>query len=320
MTMKKRTGTCTEEIFWECVEEMGWGSGRDYDAIKRECLLAWTQEFGASFDSVFGAKKSEVYRAAADIEDYIGDDSRSDLSSHIVGLGKEVFEYEKSDIAALTARLNNSDYRESFAYAVPDPGSPNITWDRYAEMHGYPRTQEEFDDWKSTRRNTDGMTLESVTERFMGQMEEYKLGDWSNVDPRKYARWSRDYLDDILEFSNALLEENSRHNKEEEALGFSHTVASYFRLLAEHKTEEALEVSEQALSAWWGLVFIAEELGVFREMHKNLLPMYGYGKNFYGGENLINEHRIYMGGLKGFPCRHHRKLAEEAHRSAGAAE
>jgi hypothetical protein len=34
-------------------------------------------------------------------------------------------------------------------------------------------------------------------------------------------------------------------------------------------------------------------------------------EGLYGGENTINDHRIYMGGLSGFKCQHHYKLLKK---------
>jgi len=83
----------------------------------------------------------------------------------------------------------------------------------------------------------------------------------------------------------------------------------YFNLLVNEKTEEALAESESALRAWWGLYHLAENVGAFRSAHKDLLPMVGNGT--YGGENLINDHREFMGGISGFKCKFHLKEIQQ---------
>jgi hypothetical protein len=320
MELKKRSGTCTEEIFWECVGEIGWRNKPDAHDVKRACLMAWTPEFGSSFSRMFGVRKSQVYKRFIQYENeglseiergeyYLGDDGFDDFCSHIVGLGRETFIREMENPRKMFERACDGDYFESFSYCIPHDVNRGTTWEWWVEMHRYPTTKEEFE--SDHRYPTDKReSFEGFMVRIRRQHKDWQMGDWAYLDPDHYACRSRFYGDCCGAFVNALSNQESLTRYEQLALEFATMLMCYFGALDLGKTEDALEASEEALRAWWSLFHIDEDLGALREAHASLLPT--RGNHTCGGENLINDHRLYMGGLEGFECRHHLKLIREA--------
>lgn len=124
--MIKRTGQCTVDIFWEEVAHFGWGTKTtDYDAIKKDILARWDDEFVKSFEEQCrdfeGAlyQKVEAYEQEHGVSCECGDDGFGDLMSHMVGLGKEHFEACMADPMMVVKRGQHSYYVEKFSYCIP---------------------------------------------------------------------------------------------------------------------------------------------------------------------------------------------------------
>ncbi len=327
MKMKKRTGNCTEDIFWECVSEMGWDGGDGWDATKRECLFAWSPEFGSSFREILEAKELEVCSRFVDFaennlsrnerdEYYLSDDGFGDFCSHVVGLGREVFVEEMENPRKLFERARDGDYQEKFSYCIPDKGEPDLSWERWVKMHapqGVTSEDEWKKEWEASGYGEPDEIFEDHLDKMRRQLVDYQLGDWSYLDPGHYVPLSKRYHRRCAAFVADLAGLETRTCSEQDALGFATLLMHYFYALIEGRTEEALEASEEALRAWWGLHYIDKDLGALRKFQAELLPMAGNG--MYGGENSINDHRIFMGGLPKFKSRHHYKLFLESLKS-----
>lgn len=316
--MKKRIGTCTEDIFWECVSEIGWNDASSVNTgqAKRACLVAWTPEFGNSFREILGEKEGEVSRCFAELEKrglsaderdeyYLGGDGFGDLCSHVVGLGRETFEDELRNPRKLFERVRDSKYQEKFSYCIPYEANPQTTWEKWVEMHapdGNPNLEAWEEKWEQGGFGCSDETFEDYLERSRRQHLDHQLGDWAYMDAGHYAPLAKRYHRRSAALVAHLTEIDSPTADEQNALGFAALLMHYFGALVDGETEKALEASEEALRAWWGLHYIDEDLRGLRRSQADLLPM---SDGLYGGENTINDHRIYMGGLKGFSCRAH---------------
>ena len=113
-------GLCSEDLFWEKVAELGWGTETtDYTKLQRRILETWTPEFTASFRKQMDELSHRLYVALTkDIRD-VGDDSFGDLIAHIVGLGHEKYEAVLADHTVAQKMVDDSEYKESFSYAIP---------------------------------------------------------------------------------------------------------------------------------------------------------------------------------------------------------
>ncbi|MHC4432399.1 MAG: hypothetical protein ACYTBS_11215 [Planctomycetota bacterium] len=318
MELKKRSSSCTEDNFWECVAEIGWSKDVDTSLAKRACLIAWTPEFGKSFREILEKRESEVYRRFLEFEKmdlskrerdmyYMGDDSFGDFCSHVVGMGREVFMEEMENPRKLFERAKDGKYWEKFSYCIPYEPHPDTTWEKWVEMHRYATTEEEFEAERRYRDSDE--SFEEYMDNIRRSHKDWQMGDWAYLDPGHYVPLARRYHTRCGALVAALSSQESLTKEERQALDFATMLMGYFGALDLGKTEAALEASEGALQAWWGLYHIAEDLGALRKAHIDLLPMVS---GVYGGENTINDHRRYMGGLEGFGCRHHLKMIREA--------
>jgi len=322
MELKKRSGTCTEETFWEVISEIDWENNQDTSVIKRACLIAWAPEFGASFRKILDKKEGEVGRALEKYEDdpdeqrdyYLGDDGFGDMCSHVVGLGRETFEAEVADPKKLVKRAQKSDYVECFSYGIPYEARPDMTWEKWSKLFGYGMTEKEFNnDYRLEDRSE---TFEEHMESQKRAFRDYQLGDWALLDPDHYASMAKYHFNRLMKFKDAIAEDEGTPSTHEIiALDFVTLLILYFKDLVDGRTNSALAKSESAMHAWWGAHHVAVELGEIKQKHIEFLTM--VGKTMYSGENLINDHRRYMGGKPAFKCKHHLKEFRESVAKAG---
>ena len=111
------------EIFWNLVNEIGWGTKTtDNKMIKRTLHKEYNQEFLDAMKDIAVRQRralatimdEHALKETGSIASYWGvsDDSFWDLTSHIVGLGKEVYDFIcKNPIYAKTIK-----YEENFEY------------------------------------------------------------------------------------------------------------------------------------------------------------------------------------------------------------
>ena len=107
--------TMTDEQFWQIVEEMGWPDVHD-EIAKRRFMERYDKETAEAFRRVFGAKLAELRKRSEMTEI---SDSMDDARAHTVGLGRAEFGAVVADPRRLRTRLDEHDYRESFAYCIP---------------------------------------------------------------------------------------------------------------------------------------------------------------------------------------------------------
>lgn len=196
--MKQRTGTCTKELFWEAVAEIGWGTKTtNYKVVEKAILKNWDNEFISSFDDLLGEFKSPLYVAVENFEERngvscgCGDDGFSDLLNHVVGLGQEAYEAAMKDPMLVVKRGQKYDFTESFSYCVPHvPArlSEELTFEqaieRAREVHG-------------TRGYGDDEEDEDFELYLKAEALELMLGPKAKFDARRYAFWAQRDLPDL---------------------------------------------------------------------------------------------------------------------------
>ena len=112
------------EIFWNFVAKVGWGTKTtDYKKLRRIFHKEYSPEFIRSMKEIAMEKRLELtaimdrhaIKETGSIASYwgVGDDGFWDLTAHIVGLGKEMYDFVcKNPIYAKTIN-----YTENFEYS-----------------------------------------------------------------------------------------------------------------------------------------------------------------------------------------------------------
>lgn len=167
-------GLCDEDLFWEKVAEIGWGTKTtDYDQIKAKILRAWTPAFTASFRERKRELNDKLYKRLDPVITGVSDDGFMDLRDHIIGLGRETYEAVMKDPAVAQKIVDEHSYRESFSYALPyPPRKASQTWEEFLEEEK--RQAEDY-----------GEPLSSESElrrKFLHQTQ----GDWVYSNPKYY--------------------------------------------------------------------------------------------------------------------------------------
>ena len=283
----KQEGHCYKSTFWACVAEIGWPV-RDVNVVKARLLRAWTPEFGTEFRAVFEALTSAVHvvieREEKNLDQktrdryYLSDDGLSDFSAHVVGMGQAVFEAEIFDSSKLFKRAVAGDYEESFSYVIPYEPSTTLSFEAWCEKR------------------------EVFGSRARERWDHASKGDWENIESEFHAKQAAKILPGVAAFLAEIPVPLDETGDEATGVSLASELVHYLNLLINEKTQEALAISEQALRAWWGLKFLADDVGAFRTAHRDLLPMC---ESQYWGENTINEHRQFMGGLPSFKFKFH---------------
>lgn len=119
----------SDRVAWAMIAEMGWGMKADYKAIAKECFAKWGKTRMERLHTFAHSRVDELGKAVENYDDNsdrlplcVGsDDSFSDLRFHVVGLGKEKFDYYMANIQQLERRYNASTYTESFDYCFMEP-------------------------------------------------------------------------------------------------------------------------------------------------------------------------------------------------------
>lgn len=321
MVISKREGKCSQEVFWECVSEIGWPV-KNTTLTGAKILRAWTPEFTVSFREILSEKASKVFRTFEEYEEleasqnqrgryHLSDDGMSDFSNHVVGMGKTIFEEETKNPEKLFERAVALDYEENFSYAIPYPPfslGRELSFELWMKSRGYDLNRSNFESSSLDDRTFDE-AMNDRNEAYLWYLE----GDWRNIKAESYANKAERFLRSCEAFQDAVKDPTSEG--ERVAAIMAGVLRFYFKLLVDQKTQAALDISEEALRSWWHLYYISEGGGDLRDSCRAHLPM--RGNRTYAGENIINDHRQYMGELDGFKSQFHFwEIREEAKKGA----
>jgi len=195
--MKQRTGTCTDEIYWQAVAEIGWGTKTtDSRAVEAAILKSWDNEFIYTFDRRTAALRQELsakverYEDLNDVSCGCGDDGFSDLINHVVGLGKEVYEAAMADPMLVVKRGRAYDYVESFSYCIPFVAKATVE-----------KKEMTFEQAMEKVRVLFGQSYEEEDEDFdlylKSEALSLMLGPKAKADPRHYMFWAQRELPNL---------------------------------------------------------------------------------------------------------------------------
>jgi hypothetical protein len=117
------------EEFWNFVEEVNWKARSKLMDVKKMSLHNLTRYTDEELDAFKGFADSLTEKLNKAIEEWeedtgdtlgVSDDEWMDLSSHIIGLGKEEYERNIIEPARIAERAEKGDYAEGFLYTIPN--------------------------------------------------------------------------------------------------------------------------------------------------------------------------------------------------------
>ena len=129
----------SEQKFWAIIEPFGWGTrSTDYKRIMRSLMGQLSPDEADELRAIFSKlqqtlnQEIEEYERQTDQNIGLGDDSFDDLTSHIIGMGRRVYEETLRNPQLAFDRAKKHDYEESFSYALPHKSSyEDLKIDRY---------------------------------------------------------------------------------------------------------------------------------------------------------------------------------------------
>lgn len=205
MTEPIMTGKCTEEQFWAEVARIGWkdeNPRRFYKTVERELLERWDDEFLRTFrehlDRFRGAlvEKVERFEQVEEVSCGCSDDGFSDLTNHVVGLGKEEYEASMKDPMRVVERGREYRYEESFSYCIPHErrSTEKLTYEQALEKARTECAEEGVYGWHDDEEDTDEDDKEGYIEQ---TALELMMGERAKLDVRYYAAWARRDIGDL---------------------------------------------------------------------------------------------------------------------------
>lgn len=109
--------------FWDIVTELAWGALLDFQAVReafrtRVADVADREAFESTFHGLRVALANAIEKTERSTRTncQCGDDSFNDLTSHVVGLGRAIYEAELADPSLAITRGRQGRFTESFAY------------------------------------------------------------------------------------------------------------------------------------------------------------------------------------------------------------
>ncbi len=105
--------------FWDFVRKTGWNKDQDYDRIKKMMLRTMNPESVKAMRDRFDNLYNILSRKINDEVENIGDDGYSDLLSHIIGMGKKLYNDILQDPSIAQKIIDARAYEESFSYVFP---------------------------------------------------------------------------------------------------------------------------------------------------------------------------------------------------------
>lgn len=117
-----KMNTAILDEFWSEVEKIKWAKNADADKIKARLLREWSPEKAGRMREAFSYIKHQLYVRLDKVVQSCGDDGFDDLLSHIIGMGRDVYNANMEDPSLAQQRLRRGDVSESFAYCIPYEG------------------------------------------------------------------------------------------------------------------------------------------------------------------------------------------------------
>lgn len=312
----------TEEEFWKIVDSVGWPTNTDF--AKAKLMRQYDQSVMGEFAEMAGKKAAallnalEAYEREVDGGEYfLSDDGASDMTMHVVGLGKEVYDKSLANPELLAKRASQSDFEESFLYCIPNTGTSvsRKVWVEVFCGEDIVNLQTEFDlyvknGWLKDALNRTGIidgevppafTLEDVNDHIDKKYAAARLGDWSLINDDYWRQVGADQLQNFVEFfMHPEVESQSRMQ--------AGKLMDFWGAVGDGNFKNAGAMSEDAMYAWWWLYFCVIESGAYAPNVQKLLPQ---SRLRHSGECLINDFRSYMLDLERFKSRHHYNIIVE---------
>ena len=106
-----------EDYFWQFVKEAAWHESKDFKAISRRLSSKYGADSSA-LRAMFRDLQKRLMKGLDQFELELSDDNFSDLTAHIIGMGRnEYYQVLKKPREAIAYR---NSYVESFAYVISD--------------------------------------------------------------------------------------------------------------------------------------------------------------------------------------------------------
>lgn len=140
-------------IVWDIIDTLKWNKDHDYARCQAEIMDNLSpqaaEEFGAEVRSLAAnvMKAIDMWEKQTHKSVGVGDDGFSDLCYHIVGCGQTEYERVLADPSLAHDRANRGDFRESFAYALPD----RADYEKKTEAYYVKEAQELMVEWVDTQ-------------------------------------------------------------------------------------------------------------------------------------------------------------------------
>jgi hypothetical protein len=111
-----------EQEFWDLVHSIGWGTKTtDCNEVSKKLLRELSTAQMEGMRERFSICRGELIELVEPTIENVSDDGLCDLTAHIVGLGREEYEFCLNNPSAIQDRANSGDYVESFSYCIPHP-------------------------------------------------------------------------------------------------------------------------------------------------------------------------------------------------------
>ena len=105
----------SEALFWDFVRAADWTNDHDYKRI-RDMIEHLGQNKAVELMKVYDKLSGDLYNHLDDVIEGVSDDGFSDLVSHIVGSGKEVYHDVMEDPRFAQDIVDRNQYEEGFQY------------------------------------------------------------------------------------------------------------------------------------------------------------------------------------------------------------
>ena len=115
-----------EKLFWEVVEEIGWGKSYDFHILKDKMIQRYSRivlmEIWQTYIELFEKLEIRIknYNSSWGIKIPIGDTELGrDNINHIIGLGHEEYRRAFHNPKLVLERVESGDFVQSFSYVLP---------------------------------------------------------------------------------------------------------------------------------------------------------------------------------------------------------